>query len=83
MRITPRICRAARALLGWTQESLSSHSGVPLQTIAGFEHGNETAGGKPKHMQHANNEKVVAAFKAAGVVFIDADGGGPGVRLRE
>jgi len=82
MRITPRICRAARALAGWSQTDLAEQSDVPLPTIMGFEHGDATAGGKPKHLQHTNNDKVVGAFETAGVEFIEANGGGPGVRLK-
>lgn len=35
--INPKQCRAARALLNWSQDDLSSKSGVAKATIADFE----------------------------------------------
>jgi transcriptional regulator with XRE-family HTH domain len=37
MSFTPAQCRAARALLGWSQAQLSEVSGVATKTIADFE----------------------------------------------
>src|ERR1700685_988001 len=37
MSFTPAQCRAARALLGWSQAELSEASGVATKTIADFE----------------------------------------------
>jgi DNA-binding XRE family transcriptional regulator len=35
--LTPRLCKAARALLGWTSGDLAEHSGVSGTTIRIFE----------------------------------------------
>lgn len=40
MIITAAQCRAARALLDWSQPDLAKKSGIHVQTISNFEHGN-------------------------------------------
>jgi len=68
--------RAARALLGWSATDLSQRSAVSLRTIQRAELA-ETL------MTMANQLAVRRALEAAGVEFIDENGGGPGVRLRQ
>ena len=69
--------RAARALLRWTAKDLARASAVSLTTIrrAELQEG-ETS------MTNANELAVRKALEAAGVEFIDDNGGGEGVRLR-
>jgi len=71
------LIRAARALVRWEQRDLASASSVSLPTIKRLE-------SRPGVM--AAHLSTVAALKkaleAAGVEFIDENGGGPGVRLR-
>ncbi|GLK86026.1 helix-turn-helix domain-containing protein [Ancylobacter defluvii] len=73
--------RAARALLGWSQDKLAEQSGVSKPTIARLELRDGEIGGYA-----ATRDKLIAALEAAGVVF-QGDGevvqGGPGVRLRK
>ncbi|CAO4184626.1 Helix-turn-helix protein [Methylorubrum populi] len=69
--------RAARALLGWSQERLSEASGVSLPTIKRLEPGE---GSLQTRVDTLN--KLQAALEAAGVLFIPENGGGAGVRLR-
>lgn len=69
------VLRAARALMGWTQQELADKSGVPLRTIARLELGE----GSPQRRTVA---AIRSALEAAGVEFIPENGGGPGVRLR-
>jgi ribosome-binding protein aMBF1 (putative translation factor) len=70
--------RAARAVLGWSAEDLARASAVSLRTIRRAElthvHTNMTV---------ANELSVCRALEAAGVEFIEENGGGPGVRLRK
>jgi transcriptional regulator with XRE-family HTH domain len=72
--------RAARALLGWSQDELADRSGVSKPTIARLELSKGGIGGYA-----ATRDKIIGALEAAGVVFL-AEGeqadGGPGVRLR-
>ena len=68
--------RAARALLGWTQRELSKASGVSEPTIKLM----ENRGTQRSAM--ANVMAVKKALEDAGIVFIDPNGEGAGVRLR-
>ena len=65
MGILPAQCRAARALLDWSQNELGEQSKVDQKTITDFERGNRTP--HPRTL-----EALVKAFEAAGVVFIDS-----------
>ena len=76
MSLTPAQCRAARALIPWTQADLSKASKVATKTIADFE--------TDKRLPYARTlDDVRAALESAGVEFIAENGGGPGVRLRK
>ena len=70
--------RAARALLAWSQEDLARHSGVSSRSIKRLEVGE----GKLA-IRLDTLEKLQTALEIAGVLFIPANGGGPGVRTRE
>jgi transcriptional regulator with XRE-family HTH domain len=75
--IDHRQSRAARSLLGWTQQQLADTAGVALATIQFFE--------SDKREPIPNNLAAMRrALEAAGVEFIPARSGkGVGVRLRE
>ena len=60
--LTPRLCRAARALAGFEQKSLADASGVSKSTIGAFEIKEETA-----RVSKMNNHALVQAFEAAEV----------------
>jgi transcriptional regulator with XRE-family HTH domain len=75
--LTSAQIRAARALLRWTAEDLAEASALSVATIRRAElTSDETM------MTTANDLAVRRALEAAGVEFIDENGGGPGVRLR-
>ena len=76
MTISPEQCRAARGLLNLSQWDLADAAGVGRSTVADF----ERAARSPTV---ENLAAIRRALEAAGVEFIDANGGGPGVRLRE
>lgn len=65
--------RAARALLNWTVRDLADRAGVHRNTITRA----ETDATGPGHATAA----IRATLEAAGVEFIEANGGGAGVRL--
>jgi transcriptional regulator with XRE-family HTH domain len=73
--ITPAQCRAARAFLGWNQRELAEKAGVGPVAVNQF----ETGISEPRR---ATLEVIRLAFERAGVVFIDENGGGAGLRLR-
>lgn len=66
-------CRAARGLLGWSQQELATRAGVGVVTIRQMEGTHQP--------RRATLAVVRAAFESAGVEFIDENGGGAGVRL--
>jgi hypothetical protein len=70
--------RSGRALIRWSAEDLARASSVGLTTIRRAEL-TESA----TSMTVANDLAVRRALEAAGVEFIDENGGGPGVRLRK
>ena len=70
--------RAARALLRWSAEDLARRSSISLRTIRRAELSEvQTA------LTVANNLALRRALEAAGVEFIDENGGGAGARLRK
>jgi predicted transcriptional regulator len=73
--VTPCQVRASRALLGWTQKTLSEKSGVTLAVLARFERGEADT----------RSNAVISLEKAirrAGVELIYAENGkGEGVRM--
>lgn len=71
--ISPEQCRAARALLNWTQSDLAERVSISAVSIRAFEKGGE--------MRDSNLKLIRMTFEAAGVTFIPENGGGAGVRL--
>lgn len=69
--MSPAQCRAARALLDWSQSDLVERSGITQKTITDFERGVTT---RP---YRRTVEAIVTTFEAAGIEFISR-----GVRLR-
>jgi transcriptional regulator with XRE-family HTH domain len=75
-KLTPRLSKAARSLLGWQQSDLMKASGVSISTIGAFEAKSEDA-----TMTTMNNRALVQTFEAAGLRFIPENGGGVGLRF--
>jgi transcriptional regulator with XRE-family HTH domain len=76
--LTSAQIRAARALLRWSAEDLARQSLLSVATVRRAELTEDETS-----MTAANDWSVRRAFEAAGVEFIDENGGGPGVRLRK
>jgi transcriptional regulator with XRE-family HTH domain len=74
--LNPAQCRAARALLDWSQGDLEAAAQVARKTIADFEGGGRRPYGRTV-------EALQAALESAGIQFIAENGGGSGVRMRE
>jgi DNA-binding XRE family transcriptional regulator len=72
--LTPEQCRAARALLDWSQDDLSEKANIGTKTLQLFE-----------RAQRDPYARTITALRAtlekAGVEFIPENGAGPGVRL--
>jgi transcriptional regulator with XRE-family HTH domain len=74
--MTPAQCRAARALVEFSQGELASKARVGESTVRNFEAG--------RSVPVANNlEAIRRVLESAGVEFIAENGGGAGVRLRK
>ena len=69
--------RAARALLKWSAQELADASALGVNTIRRAETAEENIA-----LTTANSMVLRRTLEAAGVEFIDENGGGPGVRLR-
>ena len=67
--------KMARAALGWGVRDLASKAGVSANTVSRYENGADALGETLTRIQRA--------FEDAGIVVIDADEQGPGVRLRD
>jgi transcriptional regulator with XRE-family HTH domain len=63
-------------LLGWSQTALAAAAGLSEPTIKRF----ETAGAR---VSDDAISRMVAALESAGVIFVEENGDGPGVRLRK
>lgn len=72
--ITPEQCRAARALLDWTQRDLAARAKLSTLTIREFER-------NKSRLKDSTAQLLRMVLEAEGVVLIDENGGGPGARL--
>lgn len=72
--INGRHIRAARALLGWTQEELSAKGKIALGTVKRMEGFDGPVGARTDTLR-----RIVAVFEKAGIEFLNDDK--PGVRL--
>jgi transcriptional regulator with XRE-family HTH domain len=66
--ITSRQVRAARALLGWTQEKLADKAVVALTALKRLE-------SDPLKVREDTCHRVRRALQAAGIAFVDLDHG--------
>jgi transcriptional regulator with XRE-family HTH domain len=73
--ITPEQCRAARALLQWSQSLLAGKAGVAKKTLQLFELGRRGSYARTL-------DALQGALSKGGVEFIPENGGGVGVRLK-
>ena len=64
----------ARAALGWSVRELASRAGLAANTVSRYENGTDAYG--------ETLTKIQRALEDAGIIFIDADEEGPGVRLK-
>ena len=77
--IFPIQIRAARVLVGLSQNDLAERASVSLGTIKRIEAARVEVAGTAQTMA-----RIQRALESAGIIFIDQDGErGPGVRLRQ
>jgi DNA-binding XRE family transcriptional regulator len=75
MRVTSAQVRMARAALGWTVRDLAEATGLHRNTITNIEVGRYA--GEPETL-----DLIRRVLSREGVIFIEENGGGAGVRLR-
>jgi len=67
--------KMARVAVGWGVRELAKEAGVTANTVTRIENGADAKQSTMDRLQHA--------LEAAGIEFIQENGGGPGVRLRK
>ena len=67
--------KMARAAAGWGVRELAKKAGVTANTVTRIENGADAKQSTMDRLQHA--------LEAAGIEFIQENGGGPGVRVRK
>jgi hypothetical protein len=80
--VTRKQCREARLLLGWSSDRLGAISGTNAPVVRVFEKSGRARPARDGGSSFGRIASVWAALEAAGVVFVDENGGVPGVRLR-
>jgi transcriptional regulator with XRE-family HTH domain len=73
--ITREQLKMARAALGWGVRDLAKKAGVAATTISRYENGSDAYGETLGRLRRA--------LETGGVIFIDGNGDGPGVRLKK
>lgn len=76
MSISAAQCRAARSLLDWTQDQLAKNAQVARATVADFERNFRSP-------MRQNMVSIQSTLEAAGIEFIQENGGGAGVKFRK
>ncbi|HEV2503718.1 MAG TPA: helix-turn-helix transcriptional regulator [Mesorhizobium sp.] len=72
--VSPRQIRAARALLGWSQQDLADAAIVSVNALARLENGKVDS-------RVSTLQSIEKALKKAGIEFLSVDKKGEGVRL--
>ena len=63
-------------MLAWSRERLAAAADVAIRTLVDFERG-------ARHPYKRTLVDIRRALEAGGIMFIDENGGGPGVRLAQ
>lgn len=74
--MTPAQSRAARGLLSMTQNELAKAAGLGQSTVIDFER-------ERRAVSDSSVAEIRKALEGRGVIFLDENGDGPGVRLRK
>jgi transcriptional regulator with XRE-family HTH domain len=74
-QMVPVQIRMARAAVGWGVRELAEKAGVTANTVTRIENGADA--------KQSTMVALRSALEAAGVIFIEQNGEGPGVRLKK
>jgi transcriptional regulator with XRE-family HTH domain len=61
--ISPKLCKAGRALLGWSRNHLADASGLNVTTVADYERGD-------RDTYESTRAKLQEALEGGGIVFL-------------
>jgi transcriptional regulator with XRE-family HTH domain len=73
--VTREQLRMARAALNWSVRELAAKAGIAANTVSRYENGSDAYGDTLNKMRRA--------LETGGVIFLDENGEGPGVRLKK
>jgi transcriptional regulator with XRE-family HTH domain len=73
--VTREQLRMARAALNWSVRELAAKAGIAANTVSRYENGSDAYGD--------TLSKIKRALESGGVIFLDENGEGAGVRLRK
>jgi DNA-binding XRE family transcriptional regulator len=73
--LTREQLRMARAALNWSVRDLAAKAGVAANTVSRYENGSDAYGETLLKLQRT--------LEAAGLIFLDENGDGPGVRFKK
>lgn len=76
LMMSPAQCRAARALLSWTQGHLAEVAGLGVSTVADFEL-------ERREVSPGAAQAIKEALERGGIIFVEENGQGEGVRRRK
>jgi transcriptional regulator with XRE-family HTH domain len=76
MTITPEQVKAARELLGWTLVRLAARADASELAVRRYENGRGIGG-------RIDLTSIREMLESAGVIFVEENGEGPGVRLKK
>lgn len=72
--LSPAMSKAARALLGWTQQDLATHADLAKRTVANFENSGATQFSKTANKLHMAFEEAGLVFRVANTITGELDG---------
>jgi len=73
--LTREQLKMARAALGWSVRELARKAGVAANTVSRYENGSDAYGETLTRLRRT--------LESGGVIFIEGNGDGPGVRLKK
>ncbi|MCB4803712.1 helix-turn-helix transcriptional regulator [Methylobacterium brachiatum] len=76
INIQPEQVRAARAMLGWSQDDLAARIGLSRRSLINYEHGIHSA-------KEETLKKMASIFREAGIEFTRTASGAIGLTLSE
>jgi len=81
--LSPQKVWAARLLIGWSRDRLAARSGTTMTFVWTYENEGRVMKMFSRERSLDGLAAIRSTLEAAGVEFIEENGGGPGVRLQK